>query len=166
MAPMSEPLGARLPPEILARLAAPDAGHLMGRAIQIATLDPEGRPHPALLSYGEVVATDPCTLRIATYAASRTSDNLRRRGALTLCLVEPGSVHYVKARARELPGGAPGHPGLARFEAAVEDVLVDHPDPGREADAVIVAGVTFHARDEAAKRREWAELRAALREPA
>mgnify|MGYP001396359393 CR=1 FL=1 len=54
-----------------------------------ATTDAAGRPHPALLSYGEVLARDASTLRLAAAKGSATAENMRIRGAVTLCLVEP-----------------------------------------------------------------------------
>jgi hypothetical protein len=114
----------------------------MGKAILIATIDEQGWAHPALLSYGEVVARDARTLRLATYGDSRTSANLRRSGRVTLCLVEAGMAYYVKARAEERPA-AGGFAGLAQFEAAVTQVLVDQAREDLEPGARITRGIEF-----------------------
>lgn len=129
---MSRSLGCALPDELLERLASETLGPWHDAVVPIATVDRLARPHAALLSYDELAARDAGSLRLATYEDSHTSDNLRLRGALTLYLFAPGTVHYVKALAHEVAGGVPGHPGLAQFEARVEDVLVDELDPSRE----------------------------------
>ena len=126
---MSDSLGAALPDTLRERLEGDSAGAWADVVVPVASVDRLWRPHPALLSYDELAAPDAATLRLALYDGSRTSDNLRLRGSLTLFLVVPGAVHYVKAFAREIPGGLPGHGGLALFEAQVEDVLCDRVDP-------------------------------------
>lgn len=138
---MSTSLGRELPRELWTRLRQPTAGPWADVAIPVASVDRLGRAHPALLSYDEIAAPDPGTLRLALYAGSTTSDNLRLRGTLTLFLIEPGAVHYVKAFAREVEGGLPDHPGLALFEAQIEDVLRDHVDPELEGSAEVVSAV-------------------------
>ena len=97
---MSKRLGNALPDELFARLHGADAGDWADQAVLIATVDAQLRPHPALLSFDELYAPDPRRLRLATYADSSTTRNLRERGTVTLCLVGPGAVWYVKARAR------------------------------------------------------------------
>ena len=142
MQAMSTSLGARLPARLVARLALEaDAGD--DQAVLLATLDPAGQPHPALLTPADILALGPAALRLAVAAGSRTADNLRQRGALTLCFLLPGSAHYVKARATELEGGLPDHPRLAAFQAQVQDVLEDHPLPATEGHAELVSGITF-----------------------
>jgi len=163
---MSEIVADHLPDDLLERLVADEAAVGATHAVLIATIDAAGRAHPALLSYGQIVATGPATLRLAAHERSRTSANLRRGGPVTLCLVDPEAVHYVKARAREMPGPPLGHPGLARFEAEVEEVLIDRPDPEREAGATVVSGIRFRVPDEERWRREARALRRALREDA
>lgn len=137
---MSRSLGAALPEALLERFTLERAGEWADVVIPIATVDRLARPHPALLSYDEVGAREPTTLRLTTYALSLTSDNLRLRGALTLYLLAPGAVHAIKAHAREVAGGLAGHAGRALFEARVEDVLVDEVDAALEG-AVRLTGV-------------------------
>jgi hypothetical protein len=153
---MSESLGAVLPDALRERLEGREAGPWADLAVPIASVDRLGRPHPALLSYDELAAPDAATLRLALYDGSRSSDNLRLRGALTLFLVAPGAVHYVKAQAREVEGGLPDHPGLALFEAQVEEVLFDRVDPSLEGAAEIETGIRVR------RARPAAGLRAAL----
>jgi hypothetical protein len=115
----------------------------MGRAILITTCDAQGWPHPALLSYGEVVAVDPRRLRLATYRTSRTSGNLRRDGKLTVCLIEPGMAYYIKTVTRPQQDPMEGFADLTRFEASVEVVLVDHAREDLESGARVTSGITF-----------------------
>jgi hypothetical protein len=164
---MSESLGAALPESVLRRLAHPTLEGDLGEAILIATTDPEGRPHPALLSFGEVLARGTSTLVFATYASSATARHLRERGAVTFCFVSRGSAVYVKARARESAKLEPAAPradsaGLARFEAQVEEVRLDRARAELEGAAEIASGITFRVADPAAKALEWARRREAL----
>lgn len=137
----------------------------MGEAILIATIDSMGWPHPALLSYAEVVALDARTLRFATYRESATAQNLRERGAMTFCLFAPGSAYYLKARAREL---APSET-LARFEAVVVEVLADEARAELEGAATVSSGIGFRILDPAARLAAWTtqveDLRTAVAVP-
>jgi hypothetical protein len=115
----------------------------MGQAILVATTDAQGFAHPALMSYGEVVAVDHRRLRLALDRTSGTSGNLRRNGKLTLCLIGEGMAYYVKTLAREEQDPMRGFSGLARFEATVEMVLEDHARDDREPGARLTGGITF-----------------------
>jgi hypothetical protein len=158
---MSDLLGATLPEELFRALSGSPPDPRVGEAILIATADPSGRPHPALLSYGEVRARDVGTLCFATYAASTTAQNLRERGAVTFCFIRAGSAVYVKARAGET-GPAAALDGLARFEAAVEEVRRDRARVDLEGGTEITSGITFRVDDPAAQARRWSALHEAL----
>jgi hypothetical protein len=160
---MSRELGNALPGALLALLDGRDLASRLGKAILITTVDEAGWAHPALLSYGEVAAVDAARLRLATYANSRTSDNLRRSGRLTLCFVEAGIAYYVKTSARELPA-APQPSGLARFEAAVEQVLVDQAREDLEPGARLTRGIEFEdGRPPSEQLTSWGAALRALR---
>src|SRR5262249_24912571 len=137
---MSRHLGNQLPPTLLALLDGSDLARRLGKAILLTTVDAQWRAHPALLSYGEVVAGDAMRLRLATYQGSGTTRNLRRSGRLTLCLIESGMAYYVKTRAVELRA-SPDLTELARFEAAVEEVLEDQARDDLEPGARIIHGI-------------------------
>jgi hypothetical protein len=161
---MSRQLGTELPESLLSLLDAHDLPSRAGKAILITTIDARGRPHPALLSYGEVVAIDSRRLRVATYRSSGTSENMRRSGHLTLCLIETGMAYYLKTHAVEQENPWAPFPALARFEATVEQVLVDQAREDLEPEARITNGIVF----ETAKPRgkllaEWASVLNALR---
>jgi hypothetical protein len=160
---MSRELGNELPATLLSLLDGSDLPARIGKAILITTVDAQGWAHPALLSYGEVVAIDARTLRLATYGGSRTTSNLRRSGRLTLCLIEAGMAYYVKTRALERDSSA--HlPGLARFEATVEQVLSDQAREDLEPGARISSGIEFKdQRPAAVVLGDWATVLEALR---
>ena len=119
---MSRSLGNQLPPALLSLLDGQDIAAKTGVALLLATVDAEGRPHPALLSVGEVLAPAATELRLALYTTSSTTRNLRRSGAFAVALAHGGLAYYVKATAREIPDAIPG---LAAFQATVDEVLED-----------------------------------------
>ncbi len=134
-----------------------------GVAIVLVTVDPYGWPHPALVSYGEVLALDAGRLRLALHAGSRSSRHLRESGRATLVFADGELCCYVKVEALPLPG-APGEPGLARFELVVRDVLEDRTE-GPEAGAALRSGLTIAwPGDALGVAARHARIRAALRE--
>jgi hypothetical protein len=160
---MSRELGNELPAALLSLLDGRDLPARMGKAILIATVDAQGWAHPALLSYGEVVAIDARRLRLATYRSSKTSSNLRRSGRLTLCLIEASMAYYVKAHAMEQQA-PPDLAGLTRFEATVEQVLADQAREDLEPRAAITAGIEFDpGRPASELLAAWAAVLKALR---
>jgi hypothetical protein len=162
---MSRDLGGELPEAVRARLGGRDVRALMGRAHLVVTVDAQGRPHPAMLSYGELLATGPREIRVATYKSSGTAQNMRRSGHFSLCLVDAGMACYVKGRAEELPPMA-DFPKLARFRVAVEQVLEDYSQADIEGDARVLGGITFTAGAATEQwLRDWERLLQALAAP-
>ncbi len=160
---MSRDLGNNLPGAVLSLLDGHDLPPRLGKAILISTVDAQRWAHPALLSYGEVVAIDARRLRLALYGSSGTSGNLRRFGRLTLCFIEEGMAYYVKARAVEQQTAALP-PALTRFEARVERVLVDQAREDLEPSARITSGIEFDAGKPASEQlAAWATVLNALR---
>jgi hypothetical protein len=159
---MARSLGAQLPDTLLTRLVAPDRADRLGQVVVLATVDPYGWPHPALVSYAELLALDASRVRLALHADSRSTRHLRDSGRATLVFADAEVSLYVKAEAVALPG-ATGHPDLARFELHVRDVLEDHAE-GEEAGARLSGGITvdWPGGIEAATRRHL-RLRTALR---
>jgi len=140
---VSRALGNTLPDFLWELLGGRDLAARMGQAVLITTADPEGWPHPAMLSYGEVVAVDRRRLRVALYRTSRTSENLRRNGKLTVCLIGPGAAYYLKTVAVEQRDSMDGLAELSRFEATVEAVLADQAREDLEPGARLTGGITF-----------------------
>lgn len=153
---MARLVGDTLPDVLLALLDGGDLAGRGGKAVLIATTDAHGWPHPALLSYGEMVAVDRRRVRLATYRESTTSGNLRRNGKLTLCLIEAGLVYYVKGEARVEQDPMAGRVHLTRFEAAVRAVLEDQAREDLEPGAGVTGGITFGTgRPAADVLRDW-----------
>jgi hypothetical protein len=158
-------IGSELPEALAARLAGEALEAVADRVILVFTVDERGWPHPAMLSYFEVVAVDRRTLRLATYTDSRTTENMRRRGKVTLVLVEEGAAFYIKGTATELAARMAASPENAKLNVRIEAVLVDRPDPRYEPEAVIASGIVYHDPQRAKQlekaRRVVAELKAA-----
>jgi len=136
---MSRSLGPALTPALLRRLSQQDLPAVLGRALPLLTLDDQGRPHPMLCSYLELLAVGPGVIRLAIGARSSTRRNLEARGAGTLVIAEPGLAMYVKCRAAK-PPLVVGE--LARIDLAVEDVLEDAA-AAHEEGAGITGGLTY-----------------------
>ena len=139
---MSRSLGGSLPPDLLARLSQADLPSTLGKAIPLISVDAEGRPHPMLLSYLEVRAHDPRTIRIVIGAKSRSARNLTERQVATLLLAEPDRTIYVKTRATDGPNPVAGLADCGLFVLAVEDVLEDTPAEW-EGGMQITAGIRY-----------------------
>jgi hypothetical protein len=140
---MSKSIGGDLPSELLERLGGARLHDVADRVIVVCSVDDHGFPHAAILSYFEVVATDSRTVRIAVYGGSGTARNARRDGHLTLVLIEPEFVYYIKGTVTELTGSMRCTPHNAKLNLSVVDVLVDSPDAGFEPDAYIASGVRY-----------------------
>ena len=136
---MTRSLGPALSPELLARLSQSDLPAVLGRGVPLVTVDADGRPHPMLCSYLELLAAEPAVIRLVIGASARTGRNLDERGACTLLFVEADRTVYVKCRTagRRFTAGE-----LARFDLAVEDVLEDSPADW-ETGIRITGGITF-----------------------
>ena len=153
---MSRSLGNQLPASLLPLLDGQNIPSKTGFALLMTSIDGRGFPHPALLSVGEVLAPSPTELRLALYANSSTSNNLRRSGAFTVSLAHGGMGYYVKATARELPDALPG---LAAFQAAVDEVLEDG-----EPIAQVTSGFTIQLTGDGSRVvNAWEQTVAALR---
>ena len=140
---MSKHVGRALPDDLLERLSARDLAALADRVIVVCSVDDRGFPHPALLSYFEVLATDSRTIRLAMYATSRTVANVRRDGRLTLILVDARVAYYVKGTARVLADAMRATPYNAKLDLQIEEVLADEANPELEPGAYIASGITY-----------------------
>lgn len=135
---MSRSLGNTLPPALVTLLDGNDLREKASFVLLLLTQDADGYPRPAMLSVGEVLARGPSELRLALYASSSTTANLRRAGKLTLASAHGGRGYYVRASARELAVMDPGLAGLTVFAVTVDDVLEDG-----EAIAEVTSGFTM-----------------------
>ena len=161
---MSRMVGSSLPAPLHERLRGDDLAARLGIAVMVVTTDADGWPHPAMVSYGELLARNSRQICLAIHGASGTAENLRRSGRITLCFVEPGLVYYVKAAVARPEEPVPGFPGLVRFEATVEQVLADEARADSEPGAAIVDGVRFSlGRPAAAVLQDWERVVEGLR---
>jgi hypothetical protein len=108
-------------------------------AVVLATIDPYGWAHPALVSYAELLALDSGRLRLGLHAGSRSARHLRESGRATLVFADAELCLYVKVEALTLPETF-GAPELARFELIVRDVLEDRAER-EEAGARLTSGL-------------------------
>ncbi|MBI3695700.1 MAG: pyridoxamine 5'-phosphate oxidase family protein [Acidobacteria bacterium] len=131
---MSKLLGSQLPEDLHRRWAAPE--RQPGRVVVVHTVDDRGWPHPALLSEFEVLATAPDHLRLACGPGSRTAANLRERRRITLAIIEPEGVYYIKALSVAETSNL--------YELKVEAVLIDEARE-EETDTRLVLGLRFTA---------------------
>jgi hypothetical protein len=135
---MSQILGNRLSDFLVSRLSGAAVESHEGKIIPILTLDDQGWPHPALLSYYEIVAKDPSTLEMAIWKDSSTANNLRRTPKISLMIVDKGVNFYIKGAVKELEHAMAGAPQVSRFQIEVRQVLED-----QEPNAQITSGMTY-----------------------
>jgi hypothetical protein len=138
---MSQRLGKQLTEALLKRLSGQDVEAYEGKIIPIFTLDESGWPHPALLSYYEVVAKNLTTLDIALWKNSSTARNLRQTNKITFLITDKGINYYLKGSVKELQSEIPGIPLQSRFRVNTEELLED-----QEPNAEITSGLTYRRR--------------------
>jgi hypothetical protein len=159
---MTRPVGDELPDPLYAALSADWLGEREGLAFLLLSVDPDGWPHQAMLSVGEVVALDRRRLRLALWPDSTTTRNLTERPKATLAAVleETGyTVRVVVRAAGEFATPLAGR--LACFDASVEEVAADVVPY-----AVLESGVRFRLNEPGEVLPRWAEVRAQLRREA
>lgn len=156
---MSRDLGPLLPDALLDFFCGGNLRRKMGLACVLVTQGPDGYPHPCIVTPGEIVAGDACTMRLALYPDSRATQNLRSTGVATLCHVQETAAYYIKADAEAFAARAPVLAGLAVFTLRPRHVLLDA-EPGAE----VTSGLRFRdlAGDEA-RLAAWEPVVAALR---
>ena len=135
---MSQLLGKELTPSLLERLGGSRIETHEGKIIPIFTLDEAGWPHPALLSYYEIVAKNTTTLDTAVWKNSSTAVNLRRGGKITLMVSDHAVNYYLKGSVKELEYEMTGAAAVSRFRIILEQVIED-----QEANAEITTGLTY-----------------------
>jgi hypothetical protein len=135
---MSQLLGNELPAPLQQRLSGAETDSHEGKIIPIFTIDESGWPHPALLSYYEIVAKNSSTLDMALWKDSSTAKNLRRAGKVTLMISDRGVNYYLKASVHELFYEMPGAAPVSRFRVTLEQVIED-----QEPNAEITTGLTY-----------------------
>jgi hypothetical protein len=135
---MSRILGTQLTEALLNRLNGAAVAAHEGKIIPIVTLDEDGWPHPALLSYYEIVARNLTTLDMAIWKDSSTANNLRRAPKIALMISDHGVNFYIKGAVTELENAMTGAPQVSRFQITVRQLLED-----QEPNALITSGMTY-----------------------
>jgi hypothetical protein len=156
---MSRLVGKELTQALLERLNGRDVEAHEGKIIPIFTLDEFGWPHPALLSYYEVVAKNSTTIDIALWKNSSTARNLRQTNKVTFLITDKGVNYYLKGSVKELQTEIPGIPLQSRFRVTAEQLLED-----QEPNAEITSGLTYNRRMERATTDHAVEVFNRLRE--
>ena len=135
---MSRLVGKELTQALFERLSGQNVATHEGKIIPIFAIDESGWPHPAFLSYYEVVAKDSRTLDIALWKNSSTARHLRQNGKITVLITDQGINYYLKGSVKELQTEIPGMPLQSRFRVTTEQLLED-----QEPNAEITSGFTY-----------------------
>jgi hypothetical protein len=123
---MARLLGDRMPADLVRVFDGADLGEKVGIAYPLVTVDEAGTPRFSMLSAGELLATGDSVLRIAMWPNTRTGGNLASGREALLCVVEPGSVRYVRGSAVRLV--PPPDAGVECFALTVTAVESDSHD--------------------------------------
>lgn len=150
--------------DLYRRLRGSEIASRAGHAIVVCTVDADGWPHPAMLSYFEVAALDRHNLRLAVYTDSRTCANMRERGKATLVIVDAGLVCYVRGVVREVVPAMREASYNAKLNLRIEQVLFDEPPPDLEPGVRVMSGITYSPRTAGALARAHAVLAELLEE--
>ncbi len=116
---VSRDIGSQLPSDLVAELSKESP---RPSAIPLISVDQDGLPHVALVSYFELFLVRG-KFHFFIHKSSRTTRFLRARRSCTLAFVHADYVYYVKGRARWL------HDSEQRsvFRLQVESVMQDFP---------------------------------------
>jgi hypothetical protein len=144
--------------DLYRRLSGTEIDSHAAEAIVVCTVDQDGWPHPAMLSYFEVAASDRHNLRLAVYTNSRTCANMRARGKATLIIVDAGIVCYVRGNVTELAPAMREAPYNAKLNLRIDQVIFDEPPPDLEPGVGVTSGVTYSRRTPDALARGTAGL--------
>lgn len=139
---MPKSASRELTDDLYRRLGGQFVAEHASKVILIHTVDEKGWAHPAVLSYFEVAAKDRSNIRLATYKTSRTTENIRRTGKVTLSIFDERVAYYIKGTAAELSREMRTALHNSKLNLVVEEVLVDQADPVLEPGAYIAGGIT------------------------
>jgi hypothetical protein len=148
----------QLTDDLYRRLGGSDIDSVADQAIVICTVDGDGWPHPAMLSYFEVAAVGPDNLQLAVYNDSRTCANMRERGKATLIIVDAGLTCYISGEVKELAPAMRDAPFNAKLNLRVQQVVFDEPPPDLEPGVRVTTGITYSQRTPEALARAQAVL--------
>ncbi len=118
---LSSWVSTTLPRSVVEAFSGNDLQQKVGLAYLLVTTDPDGTPHPCMLSAGEILAVDDTRIRVALWPATRTAANMARGSRTLLCFVADHSVLYIAGTPRSMPSAG----RLERFEIEVTSVNAD-----------------------------------------
>lgn len=142
---MARELGRTLPADLAQELTRESP---RANAVPIVTIDSEGFPHVALLSYFEIFYLGNA-LYFFIGSPSRTANNLHRRHQCTLLFVHRDFVYYIKSRAARVGGERM----QSIYKLTIEMVLEDFPSAG-EGDVLLETGIRIQASEEDRQERQ------------
>ena len=161
---MKEAAHTYVPPRIEAAPPPPVAHYLDGtnllqktQALRLSTIDPDGWPHAALLSAGDMLILPSGRLRFVIFPNTTTTANLMRDGRLTVSLALDEGIWDMRLKARRLAHTSPDVP-LAFFEAELESARLH-----RAPYAAVTSGIIFALHEPDAVLPRWQRQIAALR---
>ncbi|MGV7118602.1 pyridoxamine 5'-phosphate oxidase family protein [Paenibacillus kyungheensis] len=94
-------------------------------AMPLLTVNEDGYPHQAMVSVGEVLATDSKHLRLALWEGTTTTGNIIRTGQALLTLVWQGVSYALRLSLTPLPALPEATYARARFVASIEHIRED-----------------------------------------
>jgi hypothetical protein len=127
------------------------------QALRLSTVDPDGWPHAALLSAGDMVVMPSGRIRFGLFSESQTVANLARDDRVTITMAIDGGMCEMRLRARRL-GHVPDDVPLAMFEAEPE-ITRHHVAPYAD----VAGGITFALHEPQAVLPRWERQIVALR---
>ena len=136
MKPVARSVGTGIPERIVAEIRRDPP---LPEAVPLVSVDPEGFPHVALLSYYELFLQDG-DLRFFVHNGSRSGRFLKSGRPCTILFVNRDFVVYVKGRAR----WREDRESCSIFGLQVEAVLEDSPLP-EEGHVFLTSGIRFGA---------------------
>ena len=161
---MSVRLKPELPDELFDLMNGGQVDQNLNKVVLLITLDEEGLPYGAILSYLEVIAPDRKSLRLAPWNNSTTTANIRRNGKVTLLVIEEELAYYIQGTAKELAREMEGFPGMSKIHVRIESILKDNA-LDYEGAARITSGIRFENPDlDAARIEHGRRVLAALRQ--
>ncbi|MFP5163948.1 pyridoxamine 5'-phosphate oxidase family protein [Staphylococcus equorum] len=118
-------------------------------AMMLQSITNEGYPHTAMVSVGEVVATDSEHIRIALWPNTQTANSLSEIGKASLVIVYNKKVFYFELDTKLLPPISNEKFSRMRFDAFTKNIKED-----RAKYADITSGITveMHESEEVLKR--------------
>jgi hypothetical protein len=150
---MTRMLETEVPAAIQQALDGSGVSEAEGTVYVLAVQREDGWPHLSMLSVGELLLVDPCTIRTALWPGSTSTRLLTETGQATMAVVQGGAAYYLRCEARRgddilFPSGTRK---LAYFELDVVEVRKDEVPY-----AELTSGITYRLKDPAsvAERRQ------------